>query len=133
MVGLALESPGWSRGCKNPCRGQRTWPQAQKSLSTVSPTWASARKSYKAFELCRPWAPCRAKAREANIWAAPGPCVGLSVLVLDQQVPGVPSCEVRARSRGRWADRTSAAPGASSGSPWRRTQNATGAAQSILL
>ena len=59
MVGLALESPGWSRGCKNPCRGQRTWPQAQKSLSTVSPTWGSARKSYKAFELRRPWASCR--------------------------------------------------------------------------
>lgn len=64
-----------------------------------------ARKSYKAFELLKPWTSFCTRAGEANIWVASGRVWGFLSSLLDQHVPEVPSCEHSAQTmRRRWAD-----------------------------
>lgn len=111
----ALESPFYSGGWKNQCSAQGSRLQAQEVALRVScghqnpPSFA--RKSYKAFELLKPWTSFCTRAGEANIWVASGRVWGFLSSLLDQHVPEVPSCEHSAQTmRRRWADTKAADP-----------------------
>lgn len=74
----------------------------KKSLRTISCGLQNppsiARKSYKAFELLRPWASCWTRAGEANIWVVSSRVWGFLSSLLDRHVPAVPSCEGSAQN-----------------------------------
>lgn len=128
----AMGSVLWSPGQKNQCSRQQSRLQAQEVILCYllwppeSPS--SARKSYKAFELPRSWDPGWPRAGAANIWAASGHVRGFC-----------PSCRISmcrgAQLRGPrpglcvggGPTPSLRIPGACSGSPRPRAENAIGA------